>query len=406
MHRLIHRAKGAPLAKPFLQALDRLPERGIPQPAEVLGRAAALWAQHFGEGAPETAFAQGHAGLINDHTHYFNGFGLLAPLPFGVAVALRPGGAPASRLATAFGAGPLGEEAPGAGRLHALTHRVLQQVVRRFAPDGSFVDAAVASTLPPACIEPYCAALAVAAARAADARFRLRHERPVFLRAVRDALAEALGGPFSMTYVLAAYHEPVRDFCLTDAETLELLTLPFPEATQLGWGLVCLDEQPESDQRYYTDRLDRTLGVVAELKQNGFAALESLRDLAHADYERALGTLRPGSRGTLRYLVAENRRVQKVVAAIRKADWQMLGALLLMSHASKAADWQGTSAHEDFLAAYAESHSIDGIYGAAQTGRGGCVLSAGQPYTMPGFLDGAAAAFTERFGLPAHSYLL
>jgi galactokinase len=60
-----------------------------------------------------------------------------------------------------------------------------------------------------------------------------------------------------------------------------------------------------------------------------------------------------------RHLVTDNRRVQKMVAALRRSDWQMVGALLLMSHASRRDAWQGTSAEADFLVEHVEATTLE-----------------------------------------------
>jgi len=93
--------------------------------------------------------------------------------------------------------------------------------------------------------------------------------------------------------------------------------------------------------------------------------------------------MRPG----LKYLVTENRRVQRLVAAIRNEDWQLMGGLMFMSHASRRDDWGITSPIQDFVVDEAERFTIEGVYGASQVGEGSFVLIAGQPIRLPAFLD-------------------
>ena len=111
-------------------------------------------------------------------------------------------------------------------------------------------------------------------------------------------------------------------------------------------------------------------------------------------------------RPVVRHVVTENGRVQKLVAAIRRHDWQMFGALLLMSHASLRDDWQRSNDEIDFVVEQVEAMSLDGMYGACVTGRGGCVLVLGQPFVVPRCLDRIKTAFHARFGRMPETMLL
>ena len=146
--------------------------------------------------------------------------------------------------------------------------------------------------------------------------------------------------------------------------------------------------------------------VLGTLQKDTFPKLTSLRDLEHRDLDRALGALPRRLRPYLRHLVTENRRVQKLVAAVRRNDWQMFGALLLMSHASTRTDWDSTGARVDFVVEQVEQMTLEGMYGGFMSGRGGCVLVLGQPFTVPRALDRIADAFEAHFGARPDTMLL
>jgi galactokinase len=77
----------------------------------------------------------------------------------------------------------------------------------------------------------------------------------------------------------------------------------------------------------------------------------------------------------------------------------MFGALLLMSHSSHQKDWGSTNELVDAVVHETETMSIEGMYGAGITGRGGCVLVAGQPFIVPRCLDRIQVALKERFNI-------
>ena len=135
--------------------------------------------------------------------------------------------------------------------------------------------------------------------------------------------------------------------------------------------------------------------ALADLQKKAFSEVSSLRDLEHRDLDRAVSLVGRKSRPVLKHLVTENRNVQKMVVALRKGDWQFFGALMLISQASKQQDWNTAGELHDLVTRTAESASLDGIFGVVQTGEGGCMLVAGQPFSLPAFLDSLREAATS-----------
>ena len=85
------RSGTAPLAQPYLRALTRMQDRTVARPVDLAERTEALLNERFGlsESVAEAAFSHGALGLMSEHTHYFNGFGVLMPVAHGSAVAVR-----------------------------------------------------------------------------------------------------------------------------------------------------------------------------------------------------------------------------------------------------------------------------------------------------------------------------
>lgn len=404
--------RSSPFVQPFLRALDRMQEREMLHPDQLAAQARTLLDECFGasEEPVETAFAYGATGLASEHTDYFDGFGLLFSLPYGTAVAVRQAEKAPSRILFEDSEKRRvfelegGAPAEAAASAPAAWACVVERAVQRLRPPERHVEVAVVSTVLPCCGEAYLAALAVAAARALQRRFDTSGEGEV--ERLQGLFAACVDRPFSMAYGLAAHAGEPRAFTLVDTRTHEHLPVEAPARDVLGWGLVDTRVPPAHDAAYYRQRRERADEALALLRRRGFEGLTSFRELEHRTLGRALDALPRPLRPLVRHLVTENQRVQKLVAAVRRRDWQMFGALLLMSHASQRSDGEGTPAEVDLVVEEVEAMSIEGMYGARRTGRGGCVLVAGQPFVVPAFLDRVKTAFEERFGRAPETMLL
>ncbi len=346
-----------------------------------------------------TAYACGTVGVQADQTHYSDGFGLLLPLQQGLALAVRP--ADASRVVFEGGAQSWGPETPDPPPEVVALHRLLQEVVadRR-------MEVAVVSTIPSVCRDGYLAALAVALMRVVrmlDVPTTVNLER---IQSVRDDLVPLLAGelgavldrPYSTAYLLAAFAGDEPAFTLVDTATREHLPVETEARTALRWAVLDPGVPEPRSAAFHRRRREQADEALRRLRAGGFDGLDAFRDLEHRDLDRAVGLLPKDLRPVTRHLVTENRRVQKHVAAMRRSDWQMIGALLLMSHASRRDDWEGTHAAADAVVAEAEFRTHNGLYGACMTDRSGAVLLAGRPYAFGESLRRLSEAVAPELG--------
>lgn len=391
-----------PFIKPYLQTLDRMQQREALQPAQHTAWAQGLLEARYGRAdrVAEVAFAHGALGLLAGHTHYADGYAVLMPLQQGTAVAVQPrkdnqvqisfeGDETRWVSVTSEGA------AQQAGQ--PVWVRVVAQVVQRLAPRQG-LEVAVVSTVPPGCLDAYLAALAIATTRAMQALLALPESTRDLLPALCHILAAGTELPFSKAFLMAAEAETAQQFVLADTSTDEHLPLEAPPPEGLGWGLVDVGTGQRSDVALHQQRREWAGQTLAVLREKGFPELASLQQLEHRDLERALQVLPRRLKPVLRHLVTENRRVQKLVVAARRRDWQLFGAMLLMSHASLRDDWGQTNEAVDLVVEQVEAMSLEGMYGACVTGRGGCVLVLGKPFVVPACLDRIEATFERRFG--------
>jgi galactokinase len=385
--------------------------------------------------AVATAFARGSAGLLSDQTHYADGFALVAPLRTGLAVAVRrrPVRAPRSRLATRTGAvwsldvppasnasasnasasnasagnasandtssgDASGSGVPEAEDARPTWVRLAASLVADLEPAP--VDIALASDVPPTLTDGALAALAVALWRALRTLRGAESTAPALradLPMVCAHVARALGRPFGLAPLFAAADGRPQSVTLVDTATHEFLPVAWPPPDALAVALLDLGAAFD-DAAFEARRREEATEALRLLRARGFEHLRSFRELEHQHLHRALDALPARLRPATRHLVTENRRVQRMVAALRREDFQMVGALLLMTHASRRDAFEATTPEADALVAEAEVMTFDGVYGAGQTARTGHVVVAAQPRALPAALDRLAAAFAQRTG--------
>jgi galactokinase len=365
----------------FVEAPETFDTYEAPDRAAMTERARTALVNQLGHGEAliATAYACGTIGVLADQTHYSEGYGLLMPLQQGVAVAVRPADAPRVVLE--------GEnQAWGSEEQRPLWVTAVYRILQELLSDPS-IEVAVASTIPSVCRDGALAALAVALVRVVR---RLNMPTAVDLDRVADVrdelvplLAAELGTvidqPYSTAYLLATFADPDPPFTLVDTSTREHLPVNTAGRTALRWALIDpVNAEPRSPA-FHRGRRRQAETALERLRAGAFEGLGAFRDLEHRDLKRVEEVLSSDLAPVARHLVTENRRVQKHVAAMRRADWQMTGALLLMSHASQRDDWTATPEAADAVVKAVETRTHESLYGACMTGRSGAVLVTGPP---------------------------
>jgi galactokinase len=374
----------------FVEAPEAFDAYTAPDPSTLTEHAHAMLVDRLGTAdAPiSTGYACGTIGVQADQTHYSDGFGLLMPLRQGTAVAVRR--ADTSRIVFHGDEQTWTPETGSPPPWVTAIHRIRQELLA-----DQPVEVAVVNTIPGACRDASLAALAVAlvrAVRALDTSTAVDLHR---VRSLRDDLVPLLAGemgavieqPYSTAYLLATFAGPEPAFTLVDTTTREHLPVETEARTALQWAVLDPGGSAPRPADFHRRRQEQADAALRHLRNNGFGGLDAFRDLEHRDLERAVTVLPEPLRPVARHLVTENRRVQKHVAAMRRSDWQMIGALLLMSHASQRDDWTGTNSAADAVVEAAETRTHDGLYGACMTGRSGAVLVTGRPTAFGQSLD-------------------
>ena len=199
---------------------------------------------------------------------------------------------------------------------------------------------------------------------------------------------------------LASWSTDPSVLSLVDSREMEVIEIDVPVESRPGFALVNTRNAMSAEPTAEADAKRRTavLEILKDLRASGFPGLHSIREIEHRDQGRAIDAVSRRHRSLLNYLVTENGRVQKLVFAAQHRDWQMFGALLMMSHASRASDMGMGDAACDFVVSEVENMSLDGMYGATRIDdRCGAMLLTGQPFSVPPALDALTKSFEERF---------
>lgn len=392
-----------PFVQPFLHALNRMQARETLRPTQLTERARVLLQDYLGHSPRpiEAAFAHGCLGLMSEHTHFFNGFALMMPLAHGTAVAVRQAEGRVSRVIFE------GEHEPHIFHPYlkkadpqvapAVLRDVLEEIVGTLCEEGRAVEVAVVTTVYPACYEARVAAMSIAVARALQALLAHAYSTTELLKIIHQCVVKAAQRPFSIAYLIAADAGRPHTLLLVDTEKVEHIALEAPSHESVGWGMMDIHAAVPQSTAFFIQRAAETKEALVLLQNSVFPQLQSFRDLDHANLPMALEALPPALQSRVRYLVGENKRVQRLTFAIRHRDWQMLGALLLISKAAQQNDWEAMFEEEQVAIEEVEQMSTEGMYGATRTGSGGCVLMVGQPFTVPQALDRAKTAVAKRF---------
>lgn len=372
--------------RPFLHALARVHQREVLQLNRLEREAGEAFTKRFGDSGDriQTASASGHVALFAEHTYYFDGFGLALPIPYGTAIAMcpvEPGDAfcfferehqdvPLTREAAASEKGPAPTRAPTRDRL-------VKAIASRYGP----AQVCVVSNIPECCADGDVAALTVAWERAAgEGNDGERSSTDTVELAA--LISDAVGRPFGVAPILVARHAVDGEALLLDARTKGHLGLKLPPRDLCIFGVIDVKREASHPPEVFTRRKRRAAEAIRRITVPGMPAVESFRDLEHRHLVAAVAQLPQELQPVTRYLVSENRRVQRAVTAIRKQDMQIVGGHLLMSQASLRTDWNEVNDVVEQVRTMAE-HS-EGVHGIRRTGKefGTAVLVLGQPLAV------------------------
>lgn len=307
--------------------------------------------------------APGRVNLIGDHTDYHDDFVLPMAIDRDcvIAFAARDDARVRVRSLDVDGAVDLdadgGNDSKGVG---PAWDRFVAGALDALAARGRAavgMDAALASTVPVGSGLSSSSALSVALTLALADVAGLELDARDAARAALDAEVRATGVPGGLMDQLTALFGRRDHALLIDCRALSVEPIPLPDELAV---LVVDSGLPRTlAGSAYAERRAASESVAARL---GVPALRDTPLDRVQDEPRA------------RHVVTENQRVLEFAAALRAGDTDVLGSLLLASHASLRDDYEVSTPELDLAVALLVEH---GAHGARLTGAGfgGCVVA-------------------------------
>ncbi|GAB5520981.1 MAG: hypothetical protein RhofKO_32320 [Rhodothermales bacterium] len=345
-----------PFVRPFSHTLNQLGSHEALRPSQLMDQARALLEQRAGSSSASvsTGSAPIPHPLLTDHVRHADGLALVLMRSSGVGIAVRP----ADTTRVFFDASAAYGEDSAFDTLRERIAHVLQ--AKNITADVALVHAHVPQTL--------------------------EYETLGIVAALHEALAIPPAQPPSsasgdvQALTLALTVGAARDVVLVDTERREAIVVPpNAESQAVRWGLVTA---PPTRPASRLTSMDAPRLLKRLQQATMFARLSTLRALEHRDLETAIDEVPRSLQGALRYWVTEGSRVQKMTVALRKGDWQMVGALMLMADASRRNDADARDGAATALIDHLETLAQPELYGALPT-RPGQLLVLGQAYALP-----------------------
>jgi galactokinase len=322
----------------------------------------ARFAALFGRRPDSEADAPGRVNLIGEHTDYNEGFVLPMAVPQRARVWLARREDRAVRFASAAMDGKprayeLGREHRGSTWLdyvQGITHTLEERGYRI----GGF-DALLTSDVPIGAGLASSAALEVALLRALRQAFSLELDDLKLAQLGQRAENDFVGARVGIMDQMAANLADDRAALFIDTRTLahERVLLPATvDVVVIHSGL--------SHDHTRGGYNERRAECEAACRRLGLAALRDIDPSQLQIVERLPEPLRSRAR----HVVTENARVLEAVGAIRRADIETLGGLLLASHRSMRDDYEVSTPEIDLLVELACGRKD--VFGARLTGGG------------------------------------
>jgi galactokinase len=344
--------------------------------------------------------APGRVNLIGEHTDYNGGLCLPIGLPQRTFAAVRRRDDGMLRMVSAQGGDvvevALDDVGPGRPEGWAAYVAGVPWALRRAGHEVSGLDVAVDGRVPLGAGLSSSAALECAVAAAASDLFGLglladAAGRTALAAACVDAentVAQAPTGGMDQSAAMLA--EPGHALLL-DCRDHHTEQVPF-DLAEAGLALLVVDTRAEHAlvDGQYAERRDSCEQAAREL------GVPTLREVAVGDLDDALGRLSSDLlRRRTRHVVTEIDRVVQAREALRHDDFERLGALFLLSHASMRDDFEISV---DELDTVVQTAVAAGALGARMTGGGfgGSAIALVRADAVDATTERVEAAFADK----------
>ncbi|MFS4491373.1 galactokinase [Maribacter sp. 2308TA10-17] len=157
-----------------------------------------------------------------------------------------------------------------------------------------------------------------------------------------------------------------------------------------------------ASSEYNTRRKECEEGVVIMKKEN--PQINTLRDVTRKILEASKNQMSTTVYNRCSFIIDENKRVHKMVAAFKKNDLKEVGALLYEAHEGIRDLYEVSCPQSDFLVEFAKDNAM--VLGARQTGGGfgGCTLNIVHETEVDNFRKTAEIAYKKEFDIDLEAF--
>jgi galactokinase len=382
-----------------------------PQAESLAGRFTAV----FGE-TPRVYRSPGRVNLIGEHTDYNDGFVLPAALALSCSVAgtardddhliVR-----SENMDEVFEADLSSDQRPPSPdaatrhpvRPHWSDYVVgVAEILRRngYAIGGAAL--LVRSDVPPGAGLSSSAALEVGVATALLDLAGTTAEPAAIARMCQQAEHEYVGARCGIMDQFIACHARPATALMLDCRSLEHRFVPLSAA----WRIVVCNSKVRHSVAggEYNRRVEECEAGVAQLAQ-ARPGLQSLRDADLLLLQACRRELPDTVFRRCRHVITENRRVERMAAALERHDLGEVAPLMAESHDSLRDDYEVSSPELDLLVELADG--LPGVFGARMTGAGfgGCTVNLVQTEAVHEFRSRLAETYESRTGVRPDFYV-
>ena len=337
----------------------------------------------------------GRLNLIGEHTDYYGGVGFPGAIDKGMVAEIRLNDTDKVRAYSVdlddyaeFG---LNEEDVPAASWARYIFGVCREIVKRGGKIAGF-DTAFSGDVPLGAGMSSSAALESTFANALNDLFDLGFDRFELARIGQATEHNYCGVKCGIMDQFASVFGKAGHLMRLDCRSMEFEYFPF-DPEQHGYKLVLLDSvvkhelvgSPYNDRRASCERVAAVLGQEF-LRGATMEQLEAIKDkITEEDYKRA------------RYVIGEEQRVMDVCEALKRNDYETVGARMYETHWGMSKDYEVSCEELDFLATVAKECGVTGsrIMGG---GFGGCTINLVKAELYDGFIAAAKERFAQKYG--------
>lgn len=358
---------------------EYLPQKISPDESQKL--AAVMFREHVGYEPAQVVTKSCSIPIAAEHSHYFPSFGVLMRVNGVVSAAVQRGETTSGRVVSR-------------GLDDARVRKLVEAIQNRL-PQFATLDVSLVFD---GCSGGVASTLSTAAVAILEVLGGFSEQQ--IAQWAGASVKEVLKEPYGSADALAA--QSTGDISLVDVHAMTVT--PLNRTPAIGFAMLELGQKYTTERSLLWERAAIMERCTELFETRGWDTAASLQSVSPEEWAKFLAQIDPASQSVVRYMIGENRRISRMVSAIKREDSQVLGALLLMSHSSRIKDLGENDPLHSFVKEQVEE--AEGIHGARPTAAGDRILIVGRPYLLSSFLKRLTQEVSDRFGTSAISRII